>query len=270
MSIVVKNLSYTYSPKTPYEKQALYDVSFRVNKGETVGVIGSTGSGKSTLSQHLNALIRMQKGEAEVYGIDLKAKRPDLKKLRATVGMLFQYPEYQLFEDTVLKDVAFGPQNFGKSKEEAYALAQEALEAVGLGDPAIAQKSPFELSGGQKRRAAIAGVIACKPKVLILDEPTAGLDPAGKKEILELIERLKQSFVEIVIMVSPEGRLVADSVPRELFSDPANLEGTGLKLPHAANVSYALRKRFEGFPVALTAEELADAIATRLGGGCNE
>lgn len=286
MSIVVKNLSYTYSPKTPYEKQALYDVSFRINKGETVGVIGSTGSGKSTLSQHLNALIRMQNGEAEVYGIDLKAKRPDLKKLRATVGMLFQYPEYQLFEDTVLKDVAFGPQNFGKSKEEAYALAQEALEAVGLGDPAIAQKSPFELSGGQKRRAAIAGVIACKPKVLILDEPTAGLDPAGKKEILELIERLKQSFVEIVIMVShnmdeiakycdrvlvlSEGRLVADSVPRELFSDPANLEGTGLKLPHAANVSYALRKRFEGFPVALTAEELADAIATRLEGGCNE
>lgn len=277
MSIIVERLSYTYSVKTPFEKQALDNISFKIDEGETVGIIGSTGSGKSTLVQHLNGLIKLTSGTIKVAGIDLTQKRPDLKKLRSKVGMLFQYPEYQLFEETVLKDVAYGPINFGLSKEEAYEKAAEAIEMVGLDLHTVKDKSPFELSGGEKRRAAIAGVIAARPEILILDEPTAGLDPCGKREILDLIQRLKGGFVKTVIMIShnmdeiaeytervlvmSEGKLINDCTPETLFSDEKNFEGTGLALPHAANIANILSKKgfmIDGVP--MTAAALSNAI----------
>lgn len=283
MSIEVKNLSFTYFPKTPFEKKAVQDVSFTVQEGETVGIIGSTGSGKSTLIQHLNGLIKLTQGSVKVYDVDLSAKRPDLKKLRATIGMLFQYPEYQLFEETVLKDVCFGPLNFGFSKEDAERAAKDAIRLVGLDYESVKEKSPFELSGGEKRRAAIAGVIAYRPSILILDEPTAGLDPAGKREILDLVQKLKRATVKTVIMISHnmdeiaaytdrvlvmrDGQLLKDCAPRELFADEAVFEGTGLRLPHAANVARLLRAGgvpVEGVP--LTAEELTAAILNARGG----
>lgn len=218
-----------------------------------------------------------------MYDINLGVKKPDLKKLRATVGMLFQYPEYQLFEETVIKDVAFGPINFGKSKEEAYSLAEEALRLVGLDVAEVSQKSPFELSGGEKRRAAIAGVIACKPKILVLDEPTAGLDPIGKREMLHLITSLKNSFVKTIIMISHnmdeisefcdrvivlnEGKLMSDSTPQELFADESRLAGTGLALPHTAHIRQLLADcgiQLQGD--TLSANALAKAISRALGG----
>ena len=184
MSIVVKNLNFVYNPKTPFEKHALVDVNLTVDDGDFLAVIGHTGSGKSTFIQHLNGLIKLQDGVINVDGIDLSLKKVDFKKLRGTVGMVFQYPEYQLFADTVYNDVAFGPKNLKLSKEEIDERVKEAISLVGLNFDYVSQKSPFELSGGEKRRVAIAGVIAMRPKILILDEPTAGLDPQGKKEIL--------------------------------------------------------------------------------------
>jgi energy-coupling factor transport system ATP-binding protein len=283
MSIIVKNLSFTYSPKTPFERQAVKDVSFAIDEGEFIGIIGSTGSGKSTLIQHLNGLIKLQSGSITVYDTDLKAKKPNYKQLRRDVGMLFQYPEYQLFAETVLDDVCFGPMNFGATKEEATVLAQNALESVGLNFEKIKDKSPFELSGGQKRRVAIAGVIASNPKILILDEPTAGLDPKGKREILDLIVELKKTTVKTAIIISHnmdeiaeytdralvmcDGKLIKDTSTRELFSDKANFEGTGLDLPHTANIANLLTN--EGFDFTITplnTDELITEIVRNLGG----
>ena len=184
MPIVVKDLSFAYGKGTPFEKKALDGVSLTIEDGEFLGIMGHTGSGKSTFIQHLNGLIKVQSGEIDVNGIKLtsaKRPKPDLKALRAAVGMVFQYPEYQLFDDTVIKDVAFGPKNMGFKKEEAEEMARQALRLVGLDPDEVGQKAPFELSGGQKRRAAIAGVIVMKPKILVLDEPAAGLDPYGKE-----------------------------------------------------------------------------------------
>ncbi|HOB63584.1 MAG TPA: energy-coupling factor transporter ATPase [Clostridia bacterium] len=281
MSVEIKNLSYTYSVGSPFQKDALHGISVTINEGEMVGIIGSTGSGKSTLVQHINGLIKLTSGSIKVYDIDLTAKKPDLKRLRSMVGMLFQYPEYQLFEETVLKDVAFGPMNFGATKEEALAAAEEAIRLVGLDFDEVKDKSPFELSGGEKRRAAIAGVIASKPKILVLDEPTAGLDPIGKREILNLILSLKKAFVKTVIMIShnmdeiaefcgrvlvlSEGRLIADCTPAELFEKEYSLEGTGLTLPHTVNIKRLLGQK--GLSLkgdTLSAPALADAIAEAL------
>ncbi len=283
MSIEVKDLGYTYSPNTPNQKVALQDITFNVQEGETVGIIGSTGSGKSTLIQHLNGLIKISRGKAVVYDVDLSVKKPDYRKVRSMIGMLFQYPEYQLFEDTVLKDVMFAPLNFGKSKQEAEALAQHAIELVGLNFEEIKDKSPFELSGGQKRRVAIAGIIAVEPAILVLDEPTAGLDPVGKREMLQLMTSLKQGNTKIVIMISHnmeeiaefsdrilvmnDSKLIMDTTPRELFSDRKNLENTGLRLPHCAEIRAMLVDNGWDIPeVPLTATELATAIAKALGG----
>ena len=202
MSIEVKNLSFVYGAKSAYEKCALDDVSFTVKDGETLGIIGTTGSGKSTLIQHLNALVRVNKGSVIVDDIDLSQKKVNLQLLRSKVGMLFQYPEYQLFEDTVELDVAFGPKNFGFKKEDVDYMVRQAIELVGLDYYEVKDKSPFELSGGQKRRVAIAGIIASRPSILVLDEPTAGLDPVGKREILDLVKKLKDSFVKTIIMIS--------------------------------------------------------------------
>lgn len=281
MQIDIKNLSYVYSRNTPFEKIALSDISFSVKEGESVGIIGATGSGKSTLIQHLNGLIRLQSGSLHVFDVDLSAKKPDLKRLRKGVGMLFQYPEYQLFADTVEADVKFGPINFGMNKEEAEQAAKEAVTMVGLDYEEIKSRSPLELSGGQKRRVAIAGILACRPEIMVLDEPTAGLDPTGKKDMLRLISSLKGSFLKSVITVSHNmdeiaeycdrvillnnGSLVADSTPAELFYG-RNVEELGLAVPHVVKIVRLLRQRGMDLPDLLTEKQLADALIAALGG----
>ena len=262
MPIVVQGLSFSYSKGTPFEKRALDNVSLTINDGEFVGIMGHTGSGKSTLIQHLNGLIKVQEGSVEVDGIRLtgaKRPKPDYKKLRAALGMVFQYPEYQLFDDTVIKDVSFGPKNMGYKKEEAEQMAREALTLVGLDPDEVGDKAPFDLSGGQKRRAAIAGVIVMKPKILVLDEPTAGLDPYGKEQILNLILRLKAECSPTVIVISHdmdeitryasrliifgEGRVAFDMPMTELFKHGRELEELGLETPTAVRMANALKER---------------------------
>ena len=201
-AIFAQDLNFTYNPKSGFAKHALINVDLTVCQGEFVAIVGHTGSGKTTFVQHLNALIRVQSGYLNVLGQDLSAKKPDLKLLRRQVGMVFQYPEYQLFADTVLADVCFGLKNFGIDKDERENMAREALELVGLDFAKVKDKSPFDLSGGEKRRVALAGVLAMKPKILVLDEPTAGLDPRGKSEILTLVKKLNQTEGVTVLMVS--------------------------------------------------------------------
>lgn len=275
-AITLKNLSYTYSKKTPYEKRALDNINFEIQEGEFVGLVGATGSGKSTLIQHLNGLIKTQEGEVEVAGMNAKDKKT-LKKLRFTVGMVFQYPEYQLFEDTVAKDIAFGPKNMKLSKEEIDRRVRNAMEVVGLPYEIFAERSPFELSGGEKRRAAIAGVIAMEPQILVLDEPVAGLDPAGRREILELIAKLKKEVSPTIIMVShymddiaamatrivalKDGKIVADGAPERVFGDREKAREAGLDLPSAAKIADRLRAR--GIDVSteiVTLGQLAEAL----------
>lgn len=281
MPIVVENLSYTYSKKTPFEKKALDNISFTINDNEIVGIVGSTGSGKSTLIQHFNALIRLQEGKLIVDEIDLSKKKPDLQSLRKKVGMLFQYPEYQLFAETVREDVMFGPLNFGFSKEDAEEHARQAISLVGLDWDTIKERSPLELSGGQKRRVAIAGVIAYNPDYLILDEPTAGLDPLGKKEMLDTITYLKESgSIKTVIMVSHNmdeiasytnrvialhnSKLIMDSTPDNFFYN-VNVEELGLALPHVVNIVKKLNEKNFHLPGnILTKDALSSAILAKL------
>ena len=259
MSIEVRDLSYVYSPGTPYAATALDHVDLTVDEGDFVGIIGKTGSGKSTFIQHLNALIRLQSGSIKVYDIDLTEKKPDLKRLRGTVGMVMQYPEYQLFDETVEKDVSYGPKNLGLSEEEIKGRVREAVELVGLSYDEIKDRSPFELSGGQKRRIAIAGVIAMRPRVLILDEPTAGLDPRGKKEILALVKRLKESSSPTVIIIShdmdavaencdkvalfSEGKIMKVAAPRDIFYDEALLANAEMDVPTVVKIVRAMEEK---------------------------
>ena len=281
MQIEVKNLSCVYSEKTPFEKRALEDVSFSIEAGQSVGIVGATGSGKSTLIQHLNGLIKLKNGQISVLDIDLGAKRPDYKTLRKGIGMLFQYPEYQLFADTVAADVKFGPNNFGMSKEEAEDAAREAVTMVGLNYDEIKDRSPLDLSGGQKRRVAIAGVLAYRPKILILDEPTAGLDPVGKREMLNLVTSLKGSFVETIITVShnmdeiaeftqrvlvmKDGQLAFDTTPHDLFYNE-DVESFGLSLPHTVKIVKLLKQNGIVLPEVLTEKELSAEIIKYFGG----
>lgn len=270
----VVRLSYVYSPKTPFAKQALRGVDLKIEDGDFFGIIGGTGAGKSTLVSHFNALTRVQKksGTVIVDGVDLSGKRLDLKKLRAAVGMVFQYPEHQLFDDTVEKDVAFGPKNLGLSKDEQAARAKQAIELVGLDYAEFAQRSPFELSGGQKRRVAIAGVIAMHPKILVLDEPTAGLDPKGKREIMKLILNIKQLCPTVImishnmdeiaeycnkIAVMKNGVVAGVYTPRELFGSRETIESCGVALPLVTELAAKLCAA--GLPVdpaTLTEDEL--------------
>lgn len=261
MSIRIENLSHTYSPDTPFEYQALKDVSCEIEDGEFIGLIGHTGSGKSTLIQHLNGLMNPTSGTVYVSGEDIfDSSKEDLYKLRLKIGIVFQYPESQLFEETVYKDVAFGPKNLGLSDEEIEERVKESLEAVGLDYQEFKDKSPFELSGGQMRRVAIAGVIAMRPEVLILDEPTAGLDPAGREEILSQIKKLHEEKGNTIILVSHSmedvGRLV-DKVlvmnkgeiaffdtPENVFTQTEELEKIGLAAPQITYLMKELKKKY--------------------------
>ncbi|MEI8217086.1 MAG: energy-coupling factor transporter ATPase [Eubacteriales bacterium] len=259
MSIIVNNLKYIYSEGMPYETLALDDVSFEINDNEFVGIIGHTGSGKSTLIQHLNGLLKPKSGEIIVSGFNITGKGIKMRDIRRKIGLVFQYPEYQLFEETVRQDVAFGPLNLGLSLEEANLRVREALALVGLDYEEVAERSPFDLSGGQKRRVAIAGVIAMKPEVLIMDEPTAGLDPKAHKEVLKMVKTIHDKEKNIVILVShnmgdiamlsdkimvmDKGRISAIGTPREIFKEAALIEAAGLKLPEVTQFMRELNKR---------------------------
>ena len=275
MSIKIENLSYIYDPKAKFKKTALKGVSLSIDDGDFLAIVGHTGSGKSTLVTHLNGLVKIQSGKIEVDGIDLTAKY-DAKKLRAKVGMVFQYPEYQLFADTVSEDVAFGPKNLGLDRDEIDKRVKDAIVSVGLDYEEIKDKSPFELSGGQMRRVAIAGVLAMRPEILVLDEPTAGLDPKGKKDIMELIRSLQKS-TKIVIMIShnmdevakycnkiallSNGELVGVYTPKQLFVDDT-ITKYGLTLP--STVALARKLKNAGIiqnDCILTEEELVEEIA---------
>lgn len=274
MSLVLKNVTYRYSQGTAYEITALSDVNLTIGDGEFIGIIGHTGSGKSTLVQHLNGLLKATEGVITFNGEDIYQKGYDLRALRTQVGMVFQYPEHQLFEATVLEDVCFGPKNQGLSKEEQLKRAKEALAAVGLGEK-FYEKSPFELSGGQKRRAAIAGVLAMKPSVLILDEPTAGLDPKGRDEILDLIAQMHRENGNTVILVSHsmedvakyvnriivmnDGSVMYDDVPKKVFRNYKELEAVGLAAPQVTYLMHELKEA--GFDVDTDATTVEEAKA---------
>lgn len=276
MTIALEHVNYIYSPGTAYEKRALNDISLEIGQGQFVGIIGHTGSGKSTLIQHLNGLMKATSGDILYDGQSIYAEGYDMRKLRSQVGLVFQYPEHQLFEVDVISDVCFGPKNQGLSEEESEKNAREALELVGFPEKYYKQ-SPFELSGGQKRRVAIAGVLAMKPKVLILDEPTAGLDPKGRDEILDQIAKLHKETGMTVVLVSHsmedvaryvdriivmnKGEKMLDSTPKEVFRHYKELEEVGLAAPQVTYVMHDLKDRgFDVSPDATTIEEAADEI----------
>ena len=280
MSIALEHINYVYSPGTAYEKQALKDVSLEIPQGQFVGIIGHTGSGKSTLIQHLNGLTRATSGRILYEGKDIYEEGFDMRWLRSQVGLVFQYPEHQLFEVDVLSDVCFGPKNQGLSQEDCEVRAKEALELVGFPKKYYRQ-SPFELSDGQKRRVAIAGVLAMRPKVLVLDEPTAGLDPKGRDEILDQVERLHKETGMTVILVSHSmedvaryveriivmnrGEKMLDGTPREVFRHCKELEKVGLAAPQVTYVMHDLKEKgFDLSPDATTIEEAADEIMRSL------
>lgn len=277
MSLKLEHITYTYSPGTVYQTDAVKDVSLEIPDGEFLGIIGHTGSGKSTLVQHLNGLIRPTSGRVLFDGRDVWEEGYDLRSLRFAVGLVFQYPEHQLFETDVLADVSFGPKNEGLTKEEYTARAKEALAHVGISEEYYA-KSPFELSGGQKRRVAIAGVLAMNPRILVLDEPTAGLDPRGRNEILDLIDSLHKTrgisvvlvshsmediarYVERIVVMN-NGEKAFDDTPREVFSHYKELEAMGLAAPQMTYIMHALRAR--GLDVDIHATTLVQAKASIL------
>ncbi|SDL18909.1 energy-coupling factor transporter ATPase [Natronincola ferrireducens] len=259
MSIKIENLTYIYNPKSPFETKALDDVSLEIFDGEFIGLIGHTGSGKSTLTQHLNGLIKPTSGKIIINGLDITGTNVKLPEVRKKVGLVFQYPEHQLFEETVYKDIAFGPMNLGLSKEEVEARVKESMELVNLSYKALKDRSPFELSGGQRRRVAIAGVLAMKPEVLILDEPTAGLDPRARDEILEQIKYLHTIYKNTVILVSHSmediarlvdriivmhrGKVALTGTPRKVFRESATLEAIGLGVPQITYLMDKLKQR---------------------------
>ena len=276
MIIKLENVNHIYSPNTPFEKKALDDVSLCINDGDFVGLIGHTGSGKSTLVQHLNGLLKPTSGKIIVDGRDITSKDTDLKEIRQKVGLVFQYPEHQLFEETIYKDIAFGPKNLGLKEEEVEERVKKAMELVGLDYERFKDRSPFELSGGQKRRVAIAGVLAMKPKVLILDEPTAGLDPRGRDEILGRLELLHKEGITIIlvshsmediaklvnrIVVMHKGKVAMEGETREIFKQAEKLVQLGLGIPQITSFMREYRKRGNQVKdIVLTVEEAKDEI----------
>ena len=278
MPISVKDLTYTYSPGTPFETQALRGITLTIEDGEFVGIIGHTGSGKSTFVQHLNALIKPTSGQVLVDGEDINENKQKAA-LRQRVGLVFQYPEHQLFEETVLKDVCFGPRNMGLSEEEILENAHKALQTVGIKQEDW-DKSPFELSGGQKRRVAIAGVIAMRPKVLILDEPAAGLDPRGRLEIFDIVSAIHARGTTVLmvshsmddvarlcerVIVLESGQVALDGSCAQVFSQVERLESMGLRLPQAALLRNRLNRQGFHLPDSIyTIEALSKALTEKL------
>ena len=277
MSIRVKDFTYVYNPGMPGETKALDRVSLDVADGTVLGIIGHTGSGKSTLLQHLNGLIKPTSGEVYIGDVCITSGDVKMTEIRRRVGLVFQYPEYQLFEETVAKDVAFGPRNLGLSEEEIDKRVKEAVRMVGLNYDEIGEVSPFELSGGMKRRVAIAGVIAMEPEVLVLDEPTAGLDPSAHRDILSMIRRIHKEMNITLIFVShnmsdiaemsdrvivmSEGRIALDGTPREVFSHAKELSDMGLSVPPARELVEQIKAKAAGFESdALTIDEAAADI----------
>ena len=284
--IKAENVNYIYQQGMPFERQALYDVNIEIEDGSLVALIGHTGSGKSTLIQHFNALVKPTSGKIIINGIDVTAPKADLRLVRKTVGLVFQYPEHQLFEETVYKDIAFGPKNMGFSDEEIDKRVRESAALVGLKEKHLT-RSPFDLSGGQKRRVAIAGVLAMNPKVLILDEPTAGLDPKGRDEILATIKKLHEENKEMIIIfvshsmedvaktaerviVMNDGHVEMQGTVAEVFAQAEQLEKIGLHVPQVTLLTDKLRLAGYDLPEHIyTVKYAADAIKKLIGGGGN-
>ena len=280
----VKNLSHIYSTGTPFEHKALDDVTFSVEPGEFIGIIGHTGSGKSTLMQHLNGLLKPTSGQILLDGKDIWSDKQLTRQARFRVGLVFQYPEYQLFEETVYKDIAFGPKNMGLSAEEIDRRVREAADFVGVTAEQL-EVSPFDLSGGQKRRVAIAGVIAMEPEILILDEPTAGLDPAGREDILQNIDRYRKEKSATVMMVShsmndvarltqrlmvmSDARLVMDGSPEEVFNHAQELLEMGLNIPELTRIFLELKKLGLDVAPVYTMQQAVESLTRLRGGDCH-
>lgn len=284
MSIKIENLTHIYMKGTPFEKKALDNVNIEINHGEFVALIGHTGSGKSTLIQHINGLLKPTSGKIFIDDMDITLKTTKLTEIRKKVGLVFQYPEYQLFEETIEKDIAYGPSNLKLGQEEVLKRVKRSMEMVGLDYDIYRLKSPFELSGGQKRRVAIAGVIAMEPRVLILDEPTAGLDPKGRDDILSMISKFRDEYNMTIILVSHSmedvakvadrilvmnhGKCILDGTPKKIFREVDTLESIGLAVP---KVTYLARKLKEkGFNIStdiFTVQQAKDEILKCLRGG---
>lgn len=288
MDITFDHVNFTYQAGTPFAGDGLKDVSVTIKDGSYTAIIGHTGSGKSTLLQHLNALLKPTSGTVTIgdFKITNETSNKNLKPLRQKVGMVFQFAENQLFEQTVAKDIAFGPKNFGVSDEEALKLAAQMVKLVGLPD-SVLEQSPFDLSGGQMRRVAIAGVLAMQPEVLVLDEPTAGLDPAGRNEMMAMFQKLHETQGLTIVLVThlmddvadfadqvlvmDQGQLIKTGSPRTIFADPAWLTAHQLGLPKTAQMAQALTaKAFQFDPQPLTTEELAQQLLPQIGGGAHD
>lgn len=287
MSLIeINNLMHVYSPGLPFEKKAVDDISLKIEENEFIGLIGHTGSGKSTFIQHLNGLLKPSSGEIIIDGTKVDKSGSNLTDLRKKVGLVFQYPEYQLFEETIERDIAFGPRNLDISEEEVQERVKASMESVGLDYKTYKDKSPFELSGGLKRRVAIAGVLAMEPKVLILDEPTAGLDPRGRDEILSEIKNIHENRKMTVILVShsmedvakiaeriivfDKGKVFLDGEPREIFRNEDKLLGVGLGIPQITSLMRTLKKK--GLDInedAITVEEAKESLKKYLRGASN-
>lgn len=283
MSIRVENLSHTYNPGTPFERRAVDNVTLEIKDGEFVAIVGETGSGKSTLIQHFNGLLKPTQGQVFVDEVDIWGKGVHLKSIRQKVGLVFQYPEHQLFEETVFKDIAFGPRNIGLPDDEVGRRVQQAMKMVGLDYEALCDRSPFELSGGEKRRVAMAGVIAMKPSVIVLDEPASGLDPHGRDQVLAEIQELHQEFGFTVVLVSHSmedvaklarrvvvlhgATLIADGPAKDVFSMEDVLSRAGLEAPQVTRLMQELaRRNMKVRTDILTVEEAKREILRVLGG----
>ncbi|MFT8314768.1 MAG: energy-coupling factor transporter ATPase [Clostridium sp.] len=286
MSIKIDNLTHIYMPGTPFEKKALDNINININDGEFVALIGHTGSGKSTLIQHINGLLKPTSGKIIIDDFDMTLKTTKLSDIRKKVGLVFQYPEYQIFEETIEKDIAYGPINLKLTEDEVKIRVKRAMDMVGLDYEAFKDKSPFELSGGQKRRVAIAGVVAMEPKILILDEPTAGLDPKGRDDILNQTLKLQKEYKMTIVLVSHsmedvakvadrilvmnKGKCILDGKPSDIFKEIDTLERVGLAVPQ---VTYLVRKlREKGFNISqdiFTVDEARKEILRVLRGGEN-
>lgn len=286
MSIEIKNLTHIYMPGSPFERKALDNVNISIKDGEFVALIGHTGSGKSTLIQHINGLLKASSGNIIIDGVDITSEKVKLSEIRKKVGLVFQYPEYQLFEETIEKDIAFGPKNLGLDDEQVCKKVKKAMNIVGLDYDLYKDKSPFDLSGGQKRRVAIAGVVAMEPKVLILDEPAAGLDPKGREDILEKVKQLKEEYNMTIILVShsmeevakiaervlvmDKGQCILNGTIKEVFNEVDILENVGLAVPQVTYLVRALKNKGFNIPEDIFTIEEAKKEILKLIRGANK